>query len=309
MFYFPKAIARAADAVGLRGAVSIHLIDFPTPWTKDTAESLAKGREFFDEYQHHPLIRATVAPHAPYTVSDQSFHQAQAMAMELGLKMNVHLHETQAEIDHSLTHYHKRPIQRLQDLGLLSPNLIAIHCSQLDDSDLDILAATKPNIVHCPSSNMKLASGICPVETLRARGINVALGTDSVASNNNLDMINELRIAGLLAKVSNMNPESLKVDALLSMASINGARALGMEDQIGSLKPGKSADMIAINLDDLDTLPVFDPLVQIAYAASRHQVSDLWVAGKQLMKARTLLTIDEQGLRDKVRHWRVYTRV
>ena len=156
---------------------------------------------------------------------------------------------------------------------------------------------------------MKLASGICPVETLRARGINVALGTDSVASNNNLDMINELRIAGLLAKVSNMNPESLKVDALLSMASINGARALGMEDQIGSLKPGKSADMIAINLDDLDTLPVFDPLVQIAYAASRHQVSDLWVAGKQLMKARTLLTIDEQGLRDKVRHWRVYTRV
>ena len=227
------------------------------------------------------------------------------MADALHLKINMHVHETQAEIEHSLTNYKKRPIQRLRELGLLSSDLIAIHSVQLNEEDLNILSDTRPSIVHCPISNMKLASGICPVEMLRGRGLNVALGTDSVASNNNLDMINEMRTATLLSKVSTLNPESLNVDDTIELATLNGARALGMDKKIGSLQPGKAADMIAIGFDEIETLPMFDPLVQIVYASSRHQVSDVWVAGKQLMKDRQLLTLDEKALKEKARLWRL----
>jgi 5-methylthioadenosine/S-adenosylhomocysteine deaminase len=305
MFYFPEAIAEAANIAGVRGFVSIHVIDFPTPWTQTTDESLEKGKIFYEQYHGHPLITPTIAPHAPYTVCDESLMKVKAMANELQLKINMHVHETQAEIEHSLTNYKKRPIQRLRELGLLSPDLIAIHSVQLNEEDLDTLRDTNPNIVHCPVSNMKLASGICPVEMLRERGLNVALGTDSVASNNNLDMINEMRIAALLSKVSTLNPESLNVDDTIELATLNGARALGMERKIGSLQPGKAADMIAIDLDGIETLPMFDPLVQLVYASSRHQVTDVWVAGKQLMKDRQLLTLDEMALKEKARLWRV----
>lgn len=305
MFYFPEAIAEAAEIAGVRGFVSIHVIDFPTPWTQTTDESLQKGREFYEQYHNHPLITPTIAPHAPYTVCDESFIKVKAMADELHLKINMHVHETQAEIEHSLTNYKKRPIQRLQELGLISSDLIAIHSVQLNEEDLDILSDKRPSIVHCPVSNMKLASGICPVETLIERGINVALGTDSVASNNDLSMISEMRTAALLSKVSTLNPESLNVDDTIELATLNGARALGMERTIGSLQPGKAADIIAICMDDIETLPMFDPLVQIVYASSRHQVTDVWVAGKQLMKDRQLLTLDENALKEKARMWRV----
>ena len=305
MFYFPEAIAEAANIAGVRGFVSIHVIDFPTPWTQTTDESLEKGKVFYEQYRGHSLITPTIAPHAPYTVCDESFIKVKDMADALHLKINMHVHETQAEIEHSLTNYKKRPIQRLRELGLLSSDLIAIHSVQLNEEDLNILSDTRPSIVHCPISNMKLASGICPVEMLRGRGLNVALGTDSVASNNNLDMINEMRTATLLSKVSTLNPESLNVDDTIELATLNGARALGMDKKIGSLQPGKAADMIAIGFDEIETLPMFDPLVQIVYASSRHQVSDVWVAGKQLMKDRQLLTLDEKALKEKARLWRL----
>lgn len=305
MFFFPEATAEATEVSGMRGLVSIHVIDFPTPWTQNTDESLQKGRLLYEQYANHPLITPTIAPHSPYTVTNESFLRVKEMADDFHLKINVHLHETQAEIQHSLAEYQMRPIQRLHELGILSPDVIAMHCVHLNDEEMTILRDAQLSIVHCPASNMKLASGICPVEKLRSLGINVALGTDSVASNNKLSMINEMYLATLLSKVSTQNPESLNVENTFALAQLNGARALGMADKIGSLQPGKAADIIAINLDDIETLPLFDPKVQIIYSGGHQQVTDVWVAGKALMRDRQLLTLDEQALKEKARHWRV----
>lgn len=305
MFYFPEAVADAAITAGMRGFVSMHVIDFPTAWTQNTDESLEKGLAFYEKYHQQPLITPTLAPHAPYTVSDESFLRVLDLSKSLSLKINVHLHETQAEIEQSMTQYQKRPIKRLHDLGFLSSQVIAIHSVQLDAEDLEILNETRPNIVHCPESNMKLASGVCPVIDLQNLGLNVALGTDSVASNNDLNMLNEMRTATFLAKVMRQDPVCLNVNETLAMASINGAKALGIDQVVGTLKAGKAADFIAINLDEIETLPVFDPAVQIIYSSSRHQITDVWVAGKQLLKNRELLTIDEEALKAKARLWKL----
>lgn len=305
MFYFPEAVADAAIDANMRGFVSIHVIDFPTAWTDNTDESLKKGKAFYEQYHQQPLITPTLAPHAPYTVTDDSFLRVSDLAQSWSLKINVHLHETQAEIEQSMAQFKKRPIQRLHDLGFLSSQVIAIHAVQLNEEDLEILQATRPSIVHCPESNMKLASGVCPVIDLQNLGMNVALGTDSVASNNDLNMINEMRTATFLAKVTRQDPVCLNINDTLAMASLNGAKALGIDHIVGSLKAGKAADFIAINLDEIETLPVFDPLVQVIYSSSRHQVTDVWVAGKQLLKNRELLTIDEEALKAKARLWKL----
>lgn len=305
MFYFPEAIADAALSAGMRGFVGVTIIDFPTPWTQNTDESIEKGLAFYEQYHQQPLITPTLAPHAPYTVSDESFLRVLDLSQSLSLKINVHLHETQAEIDQSMTQYQKRPIKRLQDLGFLSSQVIAIHATQINAEDLEILNATRPSFVHCPESNMKLASGICPVVDLQNLGLNVALGTDSVASNNDLNMLNEMRTATFLAKVTRQDPVCLNVNETLAMGTINGAKALGIEHVVGTLKAGKAADFVAINLDEIETLPVFDPLVQIIYSSSRHQVTDVWVAGKQLLKNRELLTIDEEELKAKASLWKL----
>lgn len=305
MFFFPEAIADAAITAGVRGFVGITVIDFPTAWAKDTDDSLEKGLAFYEQYRDHPLITATLAPHAPYTVSDDSFRRVLDSAETWKLKINLHLHETQTEIEQSLEQYDKRPIKRLADLGFLSSQVMAIHATQLNEEDLEILSATRPSIVHCPESNMKLASGICPVAKLQGLGLNVALGTDSVASNNDLNMLSEMRTAAFLAKVSTYDPVCMKVTDAFSMASLNGAKALGVDQFIGSLAPGKAADFIAMNLDEIETLPVHDPLVQMIYSSSRHQVTDVWVAGKQLLKNRELLTLDEEALKAKARLWKV----
>ena len=305
MFYFPEVIAEAAIMAGMRGFIGITVIDFPTAWSKDTNDSLQKGMDFYQHYQQQPLIQTTLSPHAPYTVSDESFLRVLELSNSLKLKINLHLHETQAEIEQSMTQYHKRPIKRLYDLGFLSSELIAIHMTQLIEEDFDILNATRPHVVHCPASNMKLASGICPVLKLNELGLNVALGTDSVASNNDLNMLIEMRAAALLAKVAQQDPQSLNVNETLAMASLNGAKALGIDGVVGSLAAGKAADFIAINLDEIETLPVHDPLVQIIYSISRFQVTDVWVAGKQLLKNRELLTLDEEALKAKARSWKL----
>jgi 5-methylthioadenosine/S-adenosylhomocysteine deaminase len=221
----------------------------------------------------------------------------------LGLRINLHLHETLDEINQSLAQHQKRPIKRLHDLGLLSSQLMAIHCANLNEEDLATMRATHFNVVHCPESNMKLASGKCPVETLQAFGINVALGTDSVASNNDLDMITEMRAANFLAKSISMNPVSMTAKQTLQLATINGAKALGMDKQIGSLALGKAADFIAIDLDQIETLPIYDPVSQVVYASGRDQVTDVWVAGKPLMQNRQLLTIDEAEVKEKAKYW------
>ena len=304
MYFFLNDTAKAAELAGMRAHIGIHVINVPTSWGKTPAEYLEKGLEFHAQYKNHELIKITMAPHAIYTVPDDVLVELLGVAEKLNLKMNMHIQETSAEVEQSIATTKMRPLRRLQKLGLVSPRLIAIHMTEINEEDLEILSVCQPNIVHCPESNMKLASGIAPLDKFKITGVNVALGTDGAASNNDLDMIGEMRTAAFLAKASTRNPTSLSAIEALRMATINGAQALGIEKVTGSLTAGKSADFIAINLDELETLPVYHPASQIVYAASRHQVTDVWVAGKQLLKNRELQTLDEDRLKSVAKSWR-----
>ncbi len=303
MYFFLQATARAADVAGIRGRIGITVIGFPTAWAKTSDEYIAKGLEFYAEYKQHPRIGATFAPHAIYTETEATLIKIRDLAEKHNLKINMHIQETADEVNQSMSQTKLRPLRRLNDIGFVSPRLIAVHMTQIDEEDLEIISAQKPQIVHCPESNMKLASGSCPVTTLQKLGINVALGTDSVASNNDLNMLAEMRSAAYHSKLITSNPEALNAYEVLTMATLNGAKALGIDHVTGSLSKNKSADFIAINLDEIETLPVYHPASQIVYAASRSQVTDVWVAGKQLMKNRVLLTLDEGELKKKAHYW------
>jgi 5-methylthioadenosine/S-adenosylhomocysteine deaminase len=309
MYFFLQATAEAAEIAGIRAFIGMTVIDFPTAWAKDVDEYFSKGIEFYQQYQNHPLVTATVAPHAIYTVAEKNLLRVKEVAEKYNLKINLHLQETADEVNQSLKDTGMRPIKRLEKIDFLSPRLIGIHLTQTDEEDLAILAKTKPNIVHCPESNMKLASGACPVETLKKLGINVALGTDGAASNNDLDMISEMRSAAFLSKLVTHNPVSLSAKEVITMATLNGAKALGVDHITGSLKAGKSADFIAMNLDEIETQPLYHPESHAVYAASRNQVTDVWVQGKQLMKNRQLLTLNEQEIKEKARFWSAKIRV
>lgn len=303
MYFFLQATAEAVEISGMRGAIGITVIDFPTAWAKDPEDYIAKGLEFLQEYKNHPRITTTFAPHAPYTVSDETLLKVKDLAEKHDLKINMHIHETRDEIRQSLEKYKIRPLKRLQNLEFLSPRVIAIHMTQIDDQDLEVLEAERPHIVHCPESNMKLASGVCPVTKFIDLKLNVALGTDGAASNNDLDMLGEMRSAAFLSKLSTHDPTSLSAAETMTLATLNGARALGIDQLTGSLKPGKAADFIALNLNEIETLPLYHPASQIVYAATRNQVTDVWVNGKQLLKSRQLLTLNEEELKDKASFW------
>ncbi len=303
MYFFLPATAIAADEAGIRGQVGITVIDFPTAWAKNVDDYLEKGLNFYEEYKGHPRIGCTLAPHAIYTVAENTLSKIRDLAEKYRLKINMHVQETAQEVKQSLAQTQKRPLKRLHDLGLVTPDLIAIHMTQINEEDLAILEQGKPQIVHCPESNMKLASGSSPVTTFRKKGLNVALGTDGVASNNDLDMISEMRAATLLAKLSTEDPQALPAAEVLQMATLNGAKALGLDKITGSLRIGKAADFITLDLHAIETQPLYHPCSQIVYAASRNQVSDVWVAGKRLMKNRELLTLDEKALLKKAGEW------
>jgi 5-methylthioadenosine/S-adenosylhomocysteine deaminase len=309
MYFFPEATAKAAEIAGVRGHVGMTVIDFPTAWAKDTEEYFAKGLEFYEQYKNHPLVTPTLAPHAIYTVAEKNLLKVKDIAERYNLRINMHIHETADEINQSLAQTKKRPLQRLKDIGFVSPRLIAVHMAQLTQEDLAVIQADKPQIVHCPQSNMKLASGTYPIETLQALGLNVGLGTDGAASNNDLNMLGEMRTAAFLAKLETGNPQSLPAEKALQLATINGARVLGIDNIAGSLHPGKSADFAAINLDEVETLPLYHPISQIVYAASRQQVTDVWVKGKRLLNKRKLTTLDEQELKKKATYWSEKIRV
>jgi 5-methylthioadenosine/S-adenosylhomocysteine deaminase len=304
MYFFPDATARAVQAAGMRACVGLILIDFPSAWAGSTEEYLHKGLQLHDDLKHSALVTTAFAPHAPYTVADAGLEKARMYADELDVPVHMHVHETAHEVEQALAQSGKRPLERLADLGLLSPRLLAVHMTQLLDSEFGALARAGVHVVHCPESNLKLASGICPVTKLLAAGVNVALGTDGAASNNDLDMLGELRIAALIAKGSTLDPTALPAHMALQLATLNGARALGLEAEIGSLAPGKSADITAIDLSVLATQPVYDPVSQIVYSATRDQVTDVWVAGKRLLADRKLTTLDENAIRQKARAWR-----
>lgn len=303
MYFFPDQVAEVAIETGIRAMIGLILIDFPTAWAKDADEYLAKGEQVHDKYRHNSRIHIAFAPHAPYTVSDEPLQRISTLAEELDIPIHMHIHETADEINQSEEQYGKRSIQRLHELGLLSPRLMAVHMTQLTDEEIILLSAQGVHVVHCPESNLKLASGFCPVSELLRQDINVALGTDGAASNNDLDMLGEMRTAALLAKGISGNSSNLPAYQALQMATINGAKALGIDHITGSLTQGKAADVIAINLDSIETQPLYDPISHIVYSANRNQVSDVWVAGKQLLDNRQLTSIDETGLLSKTRLW------
>jgi 5-methylthioadenosine/S-adenosylhomocysteine deaminase len=305
MYFFLQDTARAVEIAGIRAHIGITVIGFPTSWAQTSEEYIQKGLAFYNEYKNHSHITTTFAPHSIYTETDATLMKIRDLAEEYNLKINMHVQETAHEIAMSVKATKLRPIRRLQQMGLLTPRLIAVHMAHINEEDLELLAEHKPCIVHCPESNMKLASGeVCPLHEFHKLGLTVALGTDGAASNNDLDMIGEMRTAAFLAKHTTKNPRTLPVQQVLTMATLNGAQALGIGQQTGSLKTGKAADFIAIDLDQIETLPLYNPASQIVFAATRDQVTDVWVAGKQLMRDRKLLTLDEEAIKAKAKQWR-----
>lgn len=303
MYFYPDIAAEVAQEVGMRAVLGLIFVDFPTPWARSSEEYVTKNLAVYRAFAKDEQISWTLAPHAPYSVSDEMFSQVVELAEEYGLNIHLHLHETQFEIEESLERYQERPLARIRRLGLLNRRLIAAHMIHLQPDEIEQVAEAGCSVVHCPESNLKLASGFCPAAKLKAAGITVALGTDGPASNNDLDMLGEMRSAALLAKGVTGDPEALAAGQVLAMATIEGARALGLEAKIGSLEVGKWADLAAIDLSLPETQPVYDPVSQIVYAAGRHQVTDVWVAGRRLLQDRRLTTLDWPALRKEVAGW------
>ncbi|CAL1239350.1 TRZ/ATZ family hydrolase [Candidatus Methylocalor cossyra] len=304
MYFFPEVTARQAVQCGMRAVVGMILLDFPSAWAATPEEYLSKGLALHDEWRNHPLIEVAFAPHAPYSVSDEPLLKVRTLAAELDRPIHMHLHETADELRQSRQHYGLRPIQRLKQLDLLGPNFVAVHMTQLEADDIAVVAELGAHVVHCPESNLKLASGFCPVAKLAEAGVNVAIGTDGAASNNDLDVMGEMRMAALLAKAVAGDASAVPAHAALRMATLNGAKALGLDGEIGSLEVGKAADIAAVYLDGIETQPLFDPISDLVYAASRHQITDVWVAGRRLLKNRAPTTLDTQEIRQKAAAWR-----
>ena len=303
MYFFPDVTARTASAAGIRAVVGLIAIDFPTVWAGGADEYLDKGLAVHDEFRHDALVRTAFAPHAPYTVSDGPLERIRVLADELDIPVHMHVHETAHEVAESLRQHGLRPLARLDRLGLLSPSLLAVHMTQLDDAEIERVADAGVRVAHCPESNLKLASGFCPVQRLLDVGVTVALGTDGAASNNDLDLLGELRTAALLAKAVAGDASALPASRALEMATLDGARALGWDDEIGSLVPGKAADVIAVDLGGIETEPLYHPLSQLVYALDRGRVSDVWVGGQHLLRGRRLTTLDEAEILDAARRW------
>jgi 5-methylthioadenosine/S-adenosylhomocysteine deaminase len=280
MYFFPEAALEAAQAAGMRVSLGLIVIDFPTAYASDPADYLRKGFELRDRSREDPLVSFCLAPHAPYTVSDPTFRQIATFAAELDLPVHVHLHETEHEIERSLAEHGVRPLERLNRLGLLGPGLIAVHSVHLNEAEIQQLARHGCSVAHCPSSNLKLASGFAPIEALRAAGVNICLGTDGAASNNRLDIFTEMRTAALLAKAVARNAEAMPEHAALRAATLGGARALGLGARIGSIEPGKRADLVAVALRAPELVPCYDPVSHLVYAAGREHVTHVWVDGE-----------------------------
>ncbi|MGD2117305.1 MAG: TRZ/ATZ family hydrolase [Chromatiales bacterium] len=303
MYFFPDITAHVAASAHMRACVGLIVIDFPSAWAEDHDQYLDKGLKLHDQYRGHDLVRTAFAPHAPYSVADTALSRIQMLANELEIPVHMHVHETQDEIRMSLDSHRKRPLARLADLGLLTPSLLGVHMTQLDKQEIRQIADNGCHVVHCPQSNLKLASGFCQVETLVQAGVNVALGTDGAASNNNLDMLEEMRTAALLAKGVAGKADAIAASTALKMATLNGAIALGIGDITGSLKPGKAADLCAIRLTGLAAEPVYNPVSQIVYASHSSQISDVWIQGRQVLREHQLTTLDEQQILDRTREW------
>ncbi len=296
MYFYPDVVARALTSVGMRAVVGIIAIEFPTAYAVDAEDYLRKGLQARDALRDEPLVSFTLAPHAPYTVSDATLSRVAVLAEELDLPVHMHVHETAHEVEESIERHGVRPIERLGRFGLLSERLIAVHAVHLTETEVAQLGRVGASVAHCPVSNLKLASGMAPVSALLAAGVNVALGTDGAASNNRLDMFDEARFAALLAKAVSGDATMLPAASALECATINGAKALGLDERIGSIEAGKEADLVAVELSSPEVSPLFDPVSHLLYASGREHVTDVWVAGRHVVQARQLVADDGAAL-------------
>jgi 5-methylthioadenosine/S-adenosylhomocysteine deaminase len=302
-YFFPDVQAATYLRHGFRAMVGLPFIEFPSAWAKSRDEYFDKNLAVHDEFRGETLVGTTLAPHAPYTVADESFVRIRMLSDQLDIPVHIHVHETAHEVDDSRKQHGVRPFARLQSLGLVNDHLIAVHMTQLTDAEIAACAEAGVSVVHCPESNLKLASGFCPAEKLRRAGVNLALGTDGCASNNDLDMFGEMRTAALLAKGVAGDASAFDAAYALQAATLNGARALGLGDRIGSIVPGKQADLAAVSLGALETQPVYHVVSQLVYATGRAQVSDVWIAGVRKVENGALLCIDTRELADRARAW------
>jgi len=303
-YFFPEIVAETAADMHVRAVVATPVIDFPTAWAKDGAECLKKAADLVhDAYADHPLVTTAFAPHSTDVVSDETFQALRVLADQLDRGIQIHLHETALEVENSLTKTGLRPFERLERLGFVNASLLAVHGVHLSKEEYEAMAEKNVSLAHCPRSNHKLASGSAPAAAMRSAGVNVALGTDGAASNNVLDMLGELRSAALLAKATAGDASALAARECLRMATIDGAKALGIDEQTGSLEAGKWADIACIDLDRLHSQPVYDPASQLVYTCDREQVSDVWVAGRHLLDQGRLTGCDEAGIINRSREW------
>jgi 5-methylthioadenosine/S-adenosylhomocysteine deaminase len=303
-YFFPDAIGATYRKLGFRAMVGLPIIEFPSAWAKTQDEYFERAGETHDSFRNDALIRTAFAPHAPYTVSDESFERIRVLADQLDIPVHLHLHETAHEVEEERKKSGLRPFQRLQKLGLVNDRLIAVHMTQLTDGEIAACAEAGVSVVHCPESNLKLASGFCPAEKIRKAGVNLAIGTDGCASNNDLDMFGEMRTAALLAKAVAEDAAAFDASFALRAATINAAKALGMEEQIGTIEVGKQADLAAVRLSDLETQPLFHIVSQLVYATGRHQVSDVWIAGRRKLAERQLVDMDTADILARTNAWR-----
>ena len=303
MYFYPQETAEVSDEIGMRANIGLVVLDFPTGYASDAQDYLNKGLNFRDTWRDNPLITTSIAPHAPYSVSDESFFIIGTYANQLQMTIHTHLHETEAEISESLQKFNMTPIQRLDKLGILGPNVTAAHCVHLNDFDINILEKNQVNVIHNPSSNMKLGSGVANIKALYEKGVNIGLGTDSSASNNRLDIITEIRCTSLLHKGKNKDAEFLKPLDVIKMATINSAKAIGLDGKVGSIEIGKRADITVINLNSIECQPCYDPLSAFVYSADKNSVSHVWVDGSIKVKKNFLVNIDEDKLLHNAKLW------
>jgi 5-methylthioadenosine/S-adenosylhomocysteine deaminase len=303
MYFFPESAIEAVLEAGMRAALGLIVVEFPSAYAADPDQYLAKGLALRDQWREHPQLSFCLAPHAPYTVSDASFRKVAQLAAELDLPVHVHVHETTEEIERSVADHGVRPLARFERLGLLGPNLISVHSVHLEPEEIALLARHGCSVAHCPSSNLKLASGLAPVSALLAAGVNVALGTDGAASNNRLDLFQEMRTAALLAKAVARDAAALPAHAALRAATLGGAAALGLEARIGSIAPGKAADLAAVSFDRLELQPAYDIVSHLVYACGREDISDVWVGGERVVQDRALTKLELSDLQGRAQLW------
>jgi 5-methylthioadenosine/S-adenosylhomocysteine deaminase len=303
-YFFPDVQAATYKRHGFRARVGLPVIDFPSAWAKSDDEYFDRAGEVHDQWRGDPLVATAFAPHAPYTVDDANFERVRMLADQLDVPVHLHLHETAQEVQQSIEEHGQRPIARMDRLGLLNDRLIAVHMTQLTEAEIALCAERGVSVVHCPESNLKLASGFCPACALQRAGVTLAIGTDGAASNNDLDMMGEMRTAAILAKAVAQDAAGFDAFSALRAATLGGAKAIGFDHLIGSIQPGKQADLVCVDLAALEAQPLHHVVSQLVYATGRHQVSDVWIAGRRKLRDRQLVDMDEVGIIANARQWR-----